>query len=132
MIGKENIVSEKSTAEIIAENRRLAERLKLTLDDYISLYKVCEELLRQYNAVSVLKSKGVDKMTDEEAKQAFLKQCSVVERNRSARSDIHYKCISALIYRLVNGKPALSVELADRSTNSVTIAKPDTVREEIS
>ena len=71
-------------------------------------------------------------MTDEEAKQAFLKQCSVVEHNRSARSDIHYKCISALIYRLVNGKPALSVELADRSTNSVTIAKPDTVREEIS
>lgn len=71
-------------------------------------------------------------MTDEEAKQAFLKQCSVVERNRSARSDIHYKCISALIYRLVNGKPALSVELADRITNSVTIAKPDTVREEIS
>lgn len=67
-------------------------------------------------------------MTDEEAKQAFLKQCSVVERNRSARSDIHYKCISALIYRLVNGKPALSVELADRSTNSVTIAKADTVR----
>lgn len=38
-------------------------------------------------------------MTDEEAKQAFLKQCSVVERNRSARSDIHYKCISAIIYR---------------------------------
>lgn len=79
-----------------------------------------------------MRSKGVDKMTDEEAKQAFLKQCSVVERNRSARSVIHYKCISALIYRLVNGKPALSVELADRSTNSVTIAKPDTVREEIS
>ena len=45
MIGKENIVSEKRTAEIIAENRRLAERLKLTLDDYVSLYKVCEELL---------------------------------------------------------------------------------------
>lgn len=67
-------------------------------------------------------------MTDEEAKQAFLKQCSVVEHNRSARSDIHYKCISALIYRLVNGKPTLSVELADRSTNSVTIAKADTVR----
>lgn len=75
-----------------------------------------------------MKSKGVDKMTDEEAKQAFLKQCSVVERNRSARSDIHYKCISALIYRISNGKPALYVELADRNTSSVTITKPDTVK----
>lgn len=64
MIGKENIVSEKRTAEIIAENRRLAERLKLTLDDYVSLYKVCEELLRQYKNNENVKA-GFEKLEQE-------------------------------------------------------------------
>lgn len=64
MIGKENIVSEKSTAEIIAENRRLAERLKLTFDDYVSLYKVCEELLRQYKNNENVKA-GFEKIEQE-------------------------------------------------------------------
>lgn len=64
MIGKEKIVSEKRTAEIIAENRRLAERLKLTLDDYISLYKVCEELLRQYKNNENVKA-GFEKLEQE-------------------------------------------------------------------
>ena len=45
-------------------------------------------------------------MTSEEAKQAFIKQCPVIDRSYSARSDVHYKCISALIYRIINGKPA--------------------------
>ncbi len=70
-------------------------------------------------------------MTSEEAKQAFIKQCPVIDRSYSARSDVHYKCISALIYRIINGKPALYVELADKNTSSITITKPDTVREEI-
>lgn len=64
MIGKENIVSEKRTAEIIAENRRLAERLKLTLADYISLYTVCEELLRQYKNNENVKA-GFEKLEQE-------------------------------------------------------------------
>lgn len=57
-------MSEKRTAEIIAENRRLAERLKLTLDDYISLYKVCEELLRQYKNNENVKA-GSEKLEQE-------------------------------------------------------------------
>lgn len=57
-------MSEKRTAEIIAENRRLAERLKLTLDDYVSLYKVCEELLRQYKNNENVKA-GFEKIEQE-------------------------------------------------------------------
>ena len=64
MIGKENIMNEKRTAEIIAENRRLAERLKLTLDDYIRLYKVCEELLWQYKNNENVKA-GFEKIEQE-------------------------------------------------------------------
>ena len=55
-------------------------------------------------------------MTTDEIKEAFKKRIPVVSR------DITYAYISALIYRIRDGKIVLSVELIDKNRNSVTIA----------
>ncbi len=54
-------------------------------------------------------------MTNEEAKAAFLNKTPVESQG------ITYLCISALIYRIKDGKIVLTLELQDKSRNSVTI-----------
>ncbi len=61
-------------------------------------------------------------MTTDEIKEAFKKQIPVVSR------DITYSYISALIYRIRDGKIVLTVELMDKNRNSVTIADCERVQ----
>ena len=57
-------------------------------------------------------------MTNEEAKEAFFKGVAVKSQG------IHYKCISAIIYRKdKDNKLIVSAELLDNSGNSITIAR---------
>lgn len=42
--------------------------------------------------------------------------------------DIHYPCISALIYRKSGSEIVLSVELPDSSGNSITIARSNQIK----
>ena len=60
-------------------------------------------------------------MTKDEAKAAFLAGTPVRHQG------IAYTKITALIYRLHAGAVVMSVEMADKSANSVTIAAPERV-----
>ena len=61
-------------------------------------------------------------MTSEEAKTAFYSESRVEHDN------MVYNRISALIYRKIEGSGvSLTLELEDKSKNSVTIAMPDKV-----
>lgn len=66
-------------------------------------------------------------MTNEEIKQAFLKQCPVIDMNPIYRSNIIYSCIIALVHTIKGNEVVLSVALQDRNTNSVTLADPQYV-----
>ncbi len=63
-------------------------------------------------------------MTNEEIKQAFLKQCPVIDMNPIYRSNIIYGYIIALVHTIEGNEVVLSVALQDRNTNSVTLADP--------
>lgn len=63
-------------------------------------------------------------MTNEEIKQAFLKQCPVIDMNPIYRSNVIYSCILALIHTIKDNEVVLSVALQDRNTDSITIADP--------
>lgn len=57
-------------------------------------------------------------MTNEEAKQAFLKRTPIIHNG------IEYLCISAIIYKIdKNNELLISAELLDRSKRGVTIAR---------
>lgn len=60
-------------------------------------------------------------MTKDEAKAAFLAAKPV------QHGGIEYDRISALIYRIKAGAVVMSVELASRQANSVTITTPERV-----
>lgn len=62
-------------------------------------------------------------MTNEELKAALFSGCPV-EHN-----GIVYKCVSGIIYRNKGGKLDISAELMDKNLNSVSIAKPERVKE---
>lgn len=62
-------------------------------------------------------------MTGEEAKAAFLRGTPVV------CGEITYSRIAAIIYRKGPNGVFLQVELLDRGGNSVTITRPDRVKE---
>ncbi len=64
-------------------------------------------------------------MTNEEIKNALFSGCQV-EHN-----GIIYKCVSAIIYRLREGKLLLQAELLDKNCNSVIIADASRVKEVI-
>ena len=61
-------------------------------------------------------------MTNEEAKEAFLSGVPIIHKDDYRHINIHYSHISAIIYRRINGRVCVSVELADRCGHSVTIA----------
>lgn len=63
-------------------------------------------------------------MTSTEAKQAFLKQCPVVDENPQNRDKIVYKCISLVGFKMLDGKPVLVCICQDRNTNSTTLTLP--------
>lgn len=63
-------------------------------------------------------------MTNEEIKQAFLKQCPVIDVNPILRSNVIYNCILALIHTIKDNEIVLSVALQDKNTNSITVADP--------
>lgn len=62
-------------------------------------------------------------MTNEEAKEAFLRKSAVIHRDAYRHIDQRYEHISAIIYRRIDGRLCVSAELLDRCRNSVTIAK---------
>lgn len=68
-------------------------------------------------------------MTREEAKAAFLDECTVIFDAPTIKATrLHYAKITALIYRKLRGEVHMSVELLDKSRHSVTIATPERVR----
>ena len=62
-------------------------------------------------------------MTNEQAKQVFLKQTPVTAHG------VIYKCISAIINRIEKGKVVMYCEMQDRCVSSVTIAPPRWIEE---
>ena len=62
-------------------------------------------------------------MTNEELKSALMSGCPVES------GGIIYKCVSAIIFRKVNGKIKVSAELRDRHTYSLTVAEPAKIKE---
>ena len=71
---------------------------------------------QRYKAVGSEREDG--SMTTVDAKSAFLEGAAVTY-NRT-----NYLCISALIYRKRKKEITVSLELLDKSGNSVTIAEP--------
>lgn len=68
-------------------------------------------------------------MTNEQAKQAFLKQCPVIDENPQNRDKIVYKCISLIGFKMINGKPVMFCECQDRNANSTTLLLPQFISE---
>lgn len=66
-------------------------------------------------------------MTNAEAKQAFLNQIPVVDKNPKNRDEIVYKCISLVGFILVKNKPVMICDLQDGKTNSITRTLPQTL-----
>lgn len=65
-------------------------------------------------------------MTTEEAKAAFKAQSPIL--CNIGGIEIEYLHISAIIYRIKNGKYEMSLELFDKSKHSVTISTPSRCR----
>lgn len=66
-------------------------------------------------------------MTNEELKEALFTQSPVVAI-LPTYGEIEYDRVSAIIYRVINGKLTISAELFDASGHSVTIAAAEAVR----
>lgn len=65
-------------------------------------------------------------MTTEEAKAAFKAQTPIL--CNIGGTEIEYLHISAITYRIKNGKYEMNLELFDKSKNSVTISTPSWCR----
>ncbi len=63
-------------------------------------------------------------MTNEQAKQAFLKQCPVVDINPNNRDRIVYKCISLVGFKMIKNKPVMICICEDRHTHSSSFVPP--------
>ena len=64
-------------------------------------------------------------MTDKEAITAFKEKAPIVHKHGT--DEVNYSKISALIYRLESGKLDMTVELLDKNSNCITIARPKEV-----
>lgn len=62
-------------------------------------------------------------MNNNELKEALLNQRPVILKH-PMYGELHYSCVSAIIYRVKNGKLDVSAELKDKCGCSVTIADP--------
>lgn len=61
-------------------------------------------------------------MTNEELKEALFNQSPVTA------GGITYRCVSAIIYRVINKTLTIQVELLDKNNKSVTITKAEDVQ----
>ena len=61
-------------------------------------------------------------MTNEELKEALFHQSPVMA------GGITYKCVSAIIYRVINKTLTIQAELLDQNNKSVTITKAEDVQ----
>lgn len=69
-------------------------------------------------------------MTNEEAKQAFIKQCPVVHNCRCSGSLITYKRICKYIHEIRgNGKMYIAIALTDEKEHCIVYAEPRDVEE---
>lgn len=68
-------------------------------------------------------------VNNNELKEALLNQRPVI-LNQPLYGELHYSCVSAIIYRVKNGKLDISAELKDKCGRSVTIAAPKQIRYE--
>lgn len=66
-------------------------------------------------------------MNNTELKEALFNQRPVILK-MPLLGDIEYSKVSALIYRVVDGKTKITAELYDKSGNSVTVAPPEHIR----
>lgn len=66
-------------------------------------------------------------MTHEELKGALISQRPVVHQTHGLDPVVKYKCVSAIIYRVKNGKLDISAELADYTGRSTAIVDPQKV-----
>lgn len=69
-------------------------------------------------------------MTHEELKDALISQRPVVHQTHGLDPVTKYKCVSAIIYRMKNGKIDISAELADYTGRSTSIVDPKMVKYE--
>lgn len=70
-------------------------------------------------------------MTNDEAKQAFLKQCPVIHNCRCSGSPIRYARIKEFIHEIrEDGKLYLTLALIDDKGRCVVYARPADVRED--
>ena len=66
-------------------------------------------------------------MNNTELKEALFNQRPVILK-MPLLDDIEYSKVSALIYRVVDGKTKITAELYDKSGNGVTVAPPEYIR----
>lgn len=66
-------------------------------------------------------------MDNTELKEALFNQRPVILKI-PLLGDIEYSKVSAIIYRVVDGKTKVSAELYNKSGNSVTVAPPECIR----
>lgn len=68
-------------------------------------------------------------MDNNELKEALFNQRPVIF-NMPSMGELHYKRVSAIIYRVTNGKLSVSAEIEDKCGHSVTIVDPKNIRYE--
>ena len=68
-------------------------------------------------------------MDNTELKEALFNKRPVIF-NMPSVGELHYKCVSAIIYRVKNGKLSVSAEIEDKCGHSVTIVDPKKIRYE--
>ncbi len=66
-------------------------------------------------------------MNNTQLKEALFNQRPVILK-MPLLGDIEYSKVSALIYRVVDGKTKITAELYDKNGNSVTVAPPEYIR----
>ena len=65
-------------------------------------------------------------MTNDELKEALMDRCPVLLS--VGNSEIEYSRVSAVIYRIIDGKLCVSAELMDKNGRSVTIARAQNIK----
>lgn len=68
-------------------------------------------------------------MTNAEAKEAFLKQCPVIDCNPNNRDKVVYKCIAIIGFKMIKNKPVMFCECQDSHTDSVSVVLPQFLSE---
>ena len=68
-------------------------------------------------------------MNNTELKEALFNKRPVIF-NMPSLGEIRYKCVSAIICRVKDGKLTVSAEIEDKYGHSVTIVRPESIRYE--